>query len=370
MSSTATLSRDPGHHRRRPRRPDGGRSRARGGHGSRSLRRQGLGRAQVPDRRQGRPEPDPRRAATRLSTRVTARGSADVGRWLDDFDADALREWARGFGIETYIGTSGRVFPMDRKAAPLLRGWVRRLRDQGVRFHVQHRWLGWGDDGALRFATPDGERDVHADADRTRARRRQLARTRFRRRVGALAAGTRHRRRAAAAIQLRLRHRLERTFRRSPCGGAAEAGGRPLARRSTVANTRCRANASSPPPASKAAWSMRCRRRCATRSRAMATRTLHLDLAPGRDLDRLQQRPGQAACRPQPQRTPAPAGRASPASRPRCCTRCWTKPQLDDAAVLAAHDQAAAADACARAADRRSDQQRRRRAAGSDWTMR
>jgi uncharacterized flavoprotein (TIGR03862 family) len=82
---------------------------------------------------------------------------AEVGRWLDDFDADALREWARGFGIETYIGTSGRVFPMDRKAAPLLRGWVRRLRDQGVRFHVQHRWQGWSPDGALRFSTPDGE---------------------------------------------------------------------------------------------------------------------------------------------------------------------------------------------------------------------
>ena len=53
----------------------------------------------------------------------------EVARWLDDFDADALRDWARGFGIETYVGTSGRVFPMDRKAAPLLRGWVRRLRD-------------------------------------------------------------------------------------------------------------------------------------------------------------------------------------------------------------------------------------------------
>src|SRR5687768_13876841 len=73
----------------------------------------------------------------------------EVAHWLDDFDADALREWARGFGIETYIGTSGRVFPMDRKAAPLLRGWVRRLRDQGVRFHVQHRWLGWNESGAL-----------------------------------------------------------------------------------------------------------------------------------------------------------------------------------------------------------------------------
>ena len=90
--------------------------------------------------------------------------SREVGRWLDDFDADALREWARGFGIDTYIGTSGRVFPMDRKAAPLLRGWVRRLRDQGVRFHVQHCWLGWDDDGALRFATPKGPLQVRANA--------------------------------------------------------------------------------------------------------------------------------------------------------------------------------------------------------------
>jgi predicted flavoprotein YhiN len=81
----------------------------------------------------------------------------EVARWLDDFDADALREWARGLGIETYIGTSGRVFPMDRKAAPLLRGWVRRLRDQGVRFDVHHRWTGWNEHGALRFETPEGE---------------------------------------------------------------------------------------------------------------------------------------------------------------------------------------------------------------------
>ncbi|MFC3551711.1 TIGR03862 family flavoprotein [Lysobacter cavernae] len=88
----------------------------------------------------------------------------DVAAWLDDFDADALREWARGFGIDTYIGSSGRVFPTDRKAAPLLRGWVRRLRDAGVRFHVQHRWLGWREDGALRFATPDGGQSVPADA--------------------------------------------------------------------------------------------------------------------------------------------------------------------------------------------------------------
>ena len=81
-----------------------------------------------------------------------------VGEWLNDFDADALRAWAGGFGIDTYVGSSGRVFPSDRKAAPLLRGWVRRLRESGVRFHVHHRWLGWDEAGVLRFATPDGER--------------------------------------------------------------------------------------------------------------------------------------------------------------------------------------------------------------------
>jgi uncharacterized flavoprotein (TIGR03862 family) len=56
------------------------------------------------------------------------------------------------------------VFPLDRKAAPLLRGWVRRLRDNGVRFHVHHRWLGWNDAGALHFDAPDGKRLVRADA--------------------------------------------------------------------------------------------------------------------------------------------------------------------------------------------------------------
>ena len=89
---------------------------------------------------------------------------AEVGRWLDGFDAQALRDWAAGFGVETYVGSSGRVFPVDRKAAPLLRGWVRRLKERGVRFHVQHRWLGWNADGSLRMATEDGEIAVQTDA--------------------------------------------------------------------------------------------------------------------------------------------------------------------------------------------------------------
>ena len=77
---------------------------------------------------------------------------------------DALREWAHGLGVETFVGTSGRVFPSDLKAAPLLRAWLRRLRQSGVTFHVHHRWCGWDEHHALRFATPHGARAVHADA--------------------------------------------------------------------------------------------------------------------------------------------------------------------------------------------------------------
>ena len=80
-----------------------------------------------------------------------------VARWLAAFDSDAVRAWARGLGVETFVGSSGRVFPHDLKAAPLLRGWVRRLREAGVEFHPHHRWLGWHVGGALRFATPAGE---------------------------------------------------------------------------------------------------------------------------------------------------------------------------------------------------------------------
>lgn len=88
----------------------------------------------------------------------------EIEHWLRAFDADALRAWASGLGVETFVGSSGRVFPVDLKAAPLLRGWVRRLHASGVRFHMHHRWLGWHDDSALHFATADGERAVHADA--------------------------------------------------------------------------------------------------------------------------------------------------------------------------------------------------------------
>ncbi len=99
----------------------------------------------------------------RFSLRYGAQAS-EVSHWLREFDNDALRSWASALGIETFVGSSGRVFPRDMKAAPLLRAWVRRLRDAGVRFHVRHRCTGFDMDGALIFATPDGELRVRAGA--------------------------------------------------------------------------------------------------------------------------------------------------------------------------------------------------------------
>ncbi len=89
---------------------------------------------------------------------------AEITALLQDFDADALRAWIHGLGIETFVGTSGRVFPTDMKAAPLLRAWLRRLRELGVVIHTRSRWLGWNDDGSLRIASVDGERALSAAA--------------------------------------------------------------------------------------------------------------------------------------------------------------------------------------------------------------
>lgn len=83
---------------------------------------------------------------------------AQVEPWLAAFGPAAVRGWTHALGIETFVGSSQRVFPAHMKAAPLLRAWVRRLREAGVTFHMRHRWLGWHADGALRFATPAGER--------------------------------------------------------------------------------------------------------------------------------------------------------------------------------------------------------------------
>lgn len=80
------------------------------------------------------------------------------------FNPEALRTWAKGLGVKTFVGSSGRIFPQDLKAAPLLRTWLRRLRKSGVRFHVRHRWNGWNLQGALLFATQDDTKTINADA--------------------------------------------------------------------------------------------------------------------------------------------------------------------------------------------------------------
>ncbi len=86
-----------------------------------------------------------------------AERSPIIAPFLRSFDADALCKWIHELGIETFVGSSGRVFPTDMKAAPLLRVWLKRLREAGVVIHTRHRWLGWTTDGNLRIAHPEGE---------------------------------------------------------------------------------------------------------------------------------------------------------------------------------------------------------------------
>lgn len=82
---------------------------------------------------------------------------------LDDFTPEMLRAWALSLGQETFIGTSGRVFPVSMKASPLLRVWLQRLEAQGVEIKTRHRWVGFAGD-ALSFETPTGPMTVKSDA--------------------------------------------------------------------------------------------------------------------------------------------------------------------------------------------------------------
>ena len=88
----------------------------------------------------------------RLADMVAAFGPSNVERWMN------------GLGIESFTGSSGRMFPVMMKASPLLRAWLARLREGGARLHVRHRWQGWDESGALLFATPEGEVRLEADA--------------------------------------------------------------------------------------------------------------------------------------------------------------------------------------------------------------
>ena len=103
--------------------------------------------------------------ADTFSGRYGARRQA-IEALLQGMDATAVRDWASGLGVDTFVGSSGRVFPKDMKAAPLLRAWLQRLRNPvsgaGVQFHMRHRWTGWTADAGLAFDTPQGPVQVQA----------------------------------------------------------------------------------------------------------------------------------------------------------------------------------------------------------------
>ena len=101
--------------------------------------------------------------ATAFQSRYAERRPA-LQPMLEEFDAAALRDWCGKLGVATFVGSSGRVFPVDMKAAPLLRAWLHRLRAAGVRFHMRHAWRGWDADGALVFDGPEGTVTCRPDA--------------------------------------------------------------------------------------------------------------------------------------------------------------------------------------------------------------
>ena len=94
---------------------------------------------------------------------------------LEVLPPEAVRAWCEALGQPTFVGSSGRVFPVAMKASPLLRAWLARLAAAGVEFRTRHRWLGWDDDGRLMFAAPDKERGRRRRRNRLGAWRRELA---------------------------------------------------------------------------------------------------------------------------------------------------------------------------------------------------
>lgn len=78
------------------------------------------------------------------------------------FNAQALRDWVHDLGVQTFVGSSGRVFPQEMKAAPLLRRWLHRLRGLGLHVHTRHRWCGWNENEALVFSYPGGQQTIRA----------------------------------------------------------------------------------------------------------------------------------------------------------------------------------------------------------------
>ena len=107
--------------------------------------------------------------SAQFNTRFGPR-EAEVSQWLSGLDAQGVRDWAQSLGVSTFVGTSGRVFPAEMKAAPLLRAWLQRLRHpvSGVplQFHMRHRWLGW-QGHHLVFGRRDGAPPLQVKAEAT-----------------------------------------------------------------------------------------------------------------------------------------------------------------------------------------------------------
>jgi len=82
---------------------------------------------------------------------------------LEAFGPAELREWFHGLGFETFVGTSGKVFPVVMKAGPILHAWGSRLKAAGVTFHLRHKWIGWSAENSLAFETPQGQKTVRAE---------------------------------------------------------------------------------------------------------------------------------------------------------------------------------------------------------------
>lgn len=89
---------------------------------------------------------------------------AQIEPMLRRFGPNELIQWVHGLGIDTFVGTSGRVFPVGMKASPLLRTWLKRLADSGVTVHLRHKWHGWDADQSLTFETSEGDKTVQAEA--------------------------------------------------------------------------------------------------------------------------------------------------------------------------------------------------------------
>lgn len=90
--------------------------------------------------------------------------SPQIQPWLEQWGAAELRQWVKDLGFDTFVGTSGRVFPSDMKAAPLLRAWLVRLKSQGVSFHMRHRWTGWNARNEPVFQSEKGEVSISCRA--------------------------------------------------------------------------------------------------------------------------------------------------------------------------------------------------------------